>query len=165
MGEFPLHISNEPSFNEDLGLVMAVFESGHSVELSATGYSMFPTFSPGVRVVVRAVSRGERLVKGDVVVCLDNGIGQDIFVMHRLVEIKCTENGEIFYITRGDSRQKVDSPWNEGKVVGVVSGQKTKHGLRRVKSFVPGRMRLGFNRMMLWVYWKLMRLTSLMFRV
>ena len=44
--------------------VKAVLESGNSVELSAAGYSMFPTLRPGDRVIVKPLAKGEIPVGG-----------------------------------------------------------------------------------------------------
>jgi signal peptidase I len=60
--------------DSNVGIVIAVLESGNSVELKATGYSMFPTLRPGDRVVVKPLVKGELPVPGNVVVCVGNGV-------------------------------------------------------------------------------------------
>jgi signal peptidase I len=57
----------------NVGIVIAVLESGNSVELKATGYSMFPTLRPGDRVVVKPLTKGELPMLGTVVVFMGNG--------------------------------------------------------------------------------------------
>lgn|GEM_PF-4358092 len=64
---------NKNSFKADVAIVIAVLDSGNSVELTATGYSMFPTLRQGDRVIVRPVAKGEVPAMGSVVVCVENG--------------------------------------------------------------------------------------------
>jgi hypothetical protein len=54
-----------------IDIILSILESGHSVELPATGYSMFPTFLPGDEVVVRPLTNTEYPKPGSVVVCMD----------------------------------------------------------------------------------------------
>lgn len=65
---------NNNSIKADVGIVIAVLESGNSVELKATGYSMFPTLRPGDSVVVKPLDKGELPVPGNVVVYIENGL-------------------------------------------------------------------------------------------
>jgi hypothetical protein len=60
--------------NRDIEVVKAVLMSGNSVELPATGYSMFPTLKPGDLVMVKPVAKNERQQKGAVIVCIDYGV-------------------------------------------------------------------------------------------
>jgi signal peptidase I len=69
------NIENINNFiNGNVGIVISVLESGNSVELKATGYSMFPTLRPGDSVVVKPLAKGELPVPGNVVVCIRNGL-------------------------------------------------------------------------------------------
>ena len=106
----------------DIDIVIDLLGSGHSVELPAKGYSMFPIFRPGDRVIVKPLAEGEFPEPGSVVVYIDNcvsaqGAGRraqghnDVMVMHRLVEIIADDSGELLFITRGDSRTE---PINHG---------------------------------------------------
>ena len=140
MGEFPLHISNEPSFNEDLGLVMAVFESGHSVELSATGYSMFPTLRPGDRVIVKPLMKGELPIRGSVVVYLVNIItGQGTEPLGK----------------------EPDKPWPQQQLIGVAVSYKRGKIEQLIKTFIPASWRYIYNLMLLWMFSKSMRLNRM----
>jgi len=60
--------------DSNVGIVITVLESGNSVELKATGYSMFPTLRPDDRVIVKPITKGELPKPGDVVVCVENGV-------------------------------------------------------------------------------------------
>jgi signal peptidase I len=138
----------------DIGLVKTILESGHSIELPATGYSMFPTLRPGYRLVVKPATKGETPKIGSVVVYKDNGS----LVMHRLIEIIDDDPNNILFITRGDSMLEPDKPWPLQQMMGVAvsyRGVKKEHS---VKTFVPGVWRYGYNRRLLWKYNKLMRL-------
>lgn len=173
MGEFPLHISNEPSFNEDLGLVMAVFESGHSVELSATGYSMFPTLRPGDRIIVKPLMKGELPIRGSVVVYIVTNVtgqgagptgkdkreerrsGNGGLVMHRLIGINDDGSGKPLFITRGDSGTEPDKPWPQQQLIGVAVSYKRCKKEYSVKTLLPGMWRYLFNRRLLWLFNKI----------
>jgi signal peptidase I len=153
---------NSTSITSDLGIVIAVLESGNSVELPATGYSMFPTLKPGDRVVVKPVMKGEVPTVGSVVVCLRNDLtveGQnDILVMHRLIEIKDRDSGNPQLITRGDSGSVADKPWPLKQLLGVVVSCKRRGREHLVKSFIPGERRYGCNRRVLWLVGKINRI-------
>jgi len=150
---------------KDIEIVLSMLESGHSVELPATGYSMFPVFSPGQRFIVRPFSEGEMPVPGDVVVCRAAGTGQmtescseeELLVMHRLVEIKRDESGEAIFITRGDSRVMADPPRRRGQMVGIVEGRKSGRGIKKVRRYLPGELRMAYNRLVLRVFWRVKR--------
>jgi signal peptidase I len=59
--------------SRDIEIVKAVLESGNSVELPATGDSMFPVFKHGDMILVRPLTKKEMPGLGSVVVCLENG--------------------------------------------------------------------------------------------
>lgn len=204
-----------------IDVVLSVLESGHSVELSATGYSMFPTFRPRDRVVVKPLFKGELPVRGSVVVFVNDGTtvqryngataqttfakatavngrkgttaqgaerraqgaerraqgtehraqGGDlraqgsanrVLVMHRLVEIKNDDSGIPLFITRGDSGIASDKPWTQKQLLGVAVCYKRGKKEYQVNSFIPDDWRYTYNRRMLWVYSKLMRLRRML---
>jgi len=183
VGEFPLHISNEPSFNEDLGLVMAVFESGHSVELSATGYSMFPTLRPGDRIIVKPLMKGELPIRGSVVVYIVNNLtgqgteplgkdkreerrsGNGGLVMHRLIGINDDGSGKPLFITRGDSGTEPDKPWPQQQLIGVAVSYKRGKKEQLIKTFIPESWRYIYNLILLWMFSKIMRLNRMVDRL
>jgi signal peptidase I len=155
-----------------IDVVLVVLESGHSVELPATGYSMFPTLRPGDRVVVRPLSEGELPERGSVVVFIDKGVTaqghngitaqgselraqgreyNNILVMHRLVEIKNDDSGNLMYITRGDSMMEPDKPWPQEQIVGVAVSSSRGKKEHLIKCFVPESWRYKYNRRLLWI--------------
>jgi signal peptidase I len=189
--------SSQPTSNPDLfnsremSVLKSVLESGLSVELPATGYSMFPTLRPGDRVVVRPLSKGELPERGSVVVYLDKGAmaeggrwkaegkGQkaqgeglraqrwesnNILVMHRLVEIKKDDSGNYLFITRGDSMMELDITWSQQQLIGVAVSYKRGRKEYPVKKYIPLACKYKYNKGLLWVAGKIMRL-SLVFDI
>jgi signal peptidase I len=140
----------------DIGLIKAVLDSGHSVELPATGYSMFPTLRPGDRVIVKPLNKGEVPKPGQVVV-YEN---QDGFVMHRLMEIIQGPPGVELFITRGDSVTGHDKPWPQQQVIGVAISYKRGSKEHLMTTLIPGTLRYLFNRRILWLFNKIKRLDS-----
>ncbi len=176
--------------SEAKAAVLEILAQGHSVELPAKGLSMFPTFRPGDKVVVRPVRKDEMPEKGEVVVYVEEGAGrraqgggeeegagrraqgaghraqgagrraqgtgeEQIFVMHRLIEISKDYNGDHLFITRGDSRMEADEPWKAEQLVGVAVSARSGKKERKVKSFIPSEFRYKLNWWMLWGWGKI----------
>jgi len=155
-------------------IVIAVLESGHSVELPATGYSMFPTLKPGDRVVVKPLPKIELPMIGSVVVFEVNGPTEEgaghraqgtehnsVLVMHRLVDIKHDDSGNPLLITRGDTEMENDKPWVQQQLIGAAVSYKRCGKERLVKVFVPGVRRYKYNRRVLWVVNKISRVIGI----
>jgi signal peptidase I len=152
-------ITQNNSLEKEVALVLSVLESGNSVELPAIGFSMFPTFRPGQRFVVRPLKEGEIPNVGSIVVCLARRSSGKM-VMHRLIEIRETNTGKILFFTRGDSRPATDEPYNIEAIIGAVSGRRTTNGVKKVREFLPGKIRRRIYRMLLWVWSMKIRLKS-----
>ena len=135
----------------DIGIILSVLESGNSVELPATGYSMFPTFRPGNRIIVRPLTRGEVPEPGCVVVYIDNGV----LVLHRLKEVIDDGSGNTMLITQGDSLNMADKPFSREQLVGVAASYKTRKKETSVRNYIPGQWRYRFNRRILWLFVKI----------
>jgi hypothetical protein len=84
--------------------------------------------------------------------------GMRVLVTHRLIKIRKSKSGETLYITKGDSRPEYDEPWRKEQIIGIVTGRKTKSGIKEIRYFVPGKMRFAFNRILIWFYWRIKRL-------
>jgi signal peptidase I len=139
---------NDNDFNRDAGIIKAVLESGNSVELPAEGYSMFPTFIPGNRVVIKPVPGGTLPQPGNVVVFQKSGV----LVMHRLIRIALDDNGNPLFITRGDSGIEPDKPVTRQQLIGIaVTGKGTKKEYP-IRSFLPPAWKYILNRRLLSVY-------------
>jgi signal peptidase I len=162
--------NNNNSYNKDIEIILAVLESGNSVELPATGYSMFPTLRPGDRVIVNPLETVEIPVPGSVVVLIENGIAAQwrngsmsklVLVMHRLIEITHNDTGILTFITRGDSMTGNDKPCPQQKLIGIADSYKRGRREFPVRIFVPGIWRYKFNRRILWLYNKIERLKGI----
>jgi signal peptidase I len=139
---------NDNDFDRDAGIIKAILESGNSIELQATGYSMFPTFIPGNRVVVKPLPGGTLPQPGNVVVFQNNGVR----VMHRLIRIAGDNNGNPLFITRGDSGIEPDKPVTRQQLTGIAVTCKGTKREYPVRSFLPPVWRYVLNRRLLRVY-------------
>lgn len=170
METFPQHSAgSEGPGNREIGIIKAVLESGHSVELPATGYSMFPTLRPGDKVIVKPLTKGKLPEKGSVVVFVDYGItaqqlngamdqgNNGALVLHRLIGMTSEDHNNPLLITRGDSMAETDKLWPLQNLLGVA--ESFKRGIREhpVKTFVPGILRYKLNLRLLWLFYKLKR--------
>jgi hypothetical protein len=152
--------------SEAIKTILSVLSEGHSVELPATGLSMFPAIRPGEMVVVRPVGKDETIEKGAVVVCYENGAAvqrsngtkaeehSSVFVMHRLIEVRKDDAGNAIYITRGDSLEWADEPWRIDQLVGIAVSRKSGNKERKIKCFVPSGLRYRINWWLLWGWGK-----------
>jgi hypothetical protein len=156
---------------EAIETVLNVLREGHSVELPATGYSMFPAIRPGERVVVRPVGKDETLEKGAVVVCYEDGAAaqrrkgakaeehSSVFLMHRLIEVRKDDAGNVILITRGDSLEWADEPWQIDQLIGIAVSRKSGNKEWKIKCFVPSGLRYRVNWWLLWGYGKWFRVS------
>lgn len=146
-------VGHDNSINRDMDIIMKVLESGNSVELNATGFSMFPTLRHGDRVVVKPFIEGEKPKTGSLIVYRDN----NALVIHRLIAVQ-NNNGEYVFITRGDSRQERDKPLAIQYLLGGAISYKRGKRAHLVKTIVPGDWRYKYNYMLLWLYNMIKRL-------
>ena len=157
-------------------LVKSVLDSGYSVEMNAEGYSMFPTFLPGSRIVVKPLATGEMPSEGSVVVFteyrpegqedIDNTLSGDRdvipginsnqlkgrVILHRLINIADDGHDNRLFITRGDSLPLPDKPLLRDQIIGVAESYKRGSGIHSVVSYVPAEWRYKINRRLLWGY-------------
>ena len=158
--------------NMNVEIVLTVLESGNLVELTASGYSMFPTLRRGDRIVVRPLRKEELPIPGKVVVCLENSATEqlhndktaeqhnDRLVLHRLIETKVDDSGNPLLITRGDSAMKQDKPWPLQQLIGIAESYKRDKKEYPINTFIPGILRYLFNRNLLRMVNKFMRLRN-----
>lgn len=159
MEKVPLNnVGHDFSFDRDIGIITAVLESGNSVELPATGYSMFPILRPGDKVIVKPLTKGELPLPGNIVVYLQN----NGLVMHRLVEIINGNSNEPVFITRGDSMTVRDEPLHQHQLIGIAYSYRHSKTEHFVKTFIPGARRYEYNRRLLWIFNKIHRLDHLL---
>jgi hypothetical protein len=132
----------------DIGLIKEVLKTGHSVELPATGYSMFPTLRPGDRVVVKPIDKGEYPKPGSVVVYDNSGV----LVMHRLIKIIAGTEDKPIFITRGDSGIEKDKPWHMQQLAGTALTYNRDDKEHSIRSYIPSVCRYKYNQRLLWLH-------------
>jgi signal peptidase I len=142
--------------NMNVDIILSILESGNLVELTASGYSMFPTLRQGDRIVVKRLRKEELPVPGQVVVCLENSLTEqskkgitaihnnDRLVLHRLIEIIEDESGNPMLVTRGDSVVKPDKPWFLQQIIGTAETYKRDKKEYPIKTISPGILRYAF---------------------
>lgn len=119
--------------------------NGRSAVLTSTGYSMYPAFKPGEKLIVEPIDLDSISLNDVVVFVIENRL-----IAHRLVSFR-SKNGR--HLTQGDSclfkDDCVDSSAFLGKVAYVVkNGQKVSIKTKRVNN-----LQRYFWRSMLNLYW------------
>ena len=148
-----MQMNNEDnSLTRDIGIIRAVLDSGRTVELPATGFSMFPVLRPGDYITVKSLTEGEWPRPGDVVVFSS----QTGLVMHRLISVSGIPENPLF-ITQGDSLANHDKPWSAVHLAGIAVLFKRKGKEFKLEKSVPGLWRRRYNRILLWLYIRLFR--------
>ena len=137
----------------DTGIILSVLESGNSVELQATGCSMFPSLRHGDMVIINPIKTGDLPESGNIVVFkTNNGL-----VMHRMVKSAADNNGEQIIITRGDCQKENDIPVQLKQIIGVAVKYKRSGKDNAIRTYIPGRYRYHYNRKLFWLFNKLKR--------
>lgn len=132
------------------GLIISILRSGHSVELPASGYSMFPALRPGDLVTVNPISKEGLFEPGIVVVFRkDNS-----FIMHRIVKLTESSVAEISIETQGDSLLKKDQPVSIENYLGIAVSFKRNQKERKIRKIIPSVTRYRLNHSLLWIYSK-----------
>lgn len=97
----------------DIGF--SLLAEGKVIKIRADGYSMYPSVKPGSVVHIHPVTEDTTPMPGEIVAWKrESG-----FVVHRLIRI-IKNDGNILYVTRGDSCANEDAPISADKVVGKV---------------------------------------------
>ncbi len=92
-----------------------LLEEGSEVRIIASGYSMYPAISPGNPIILEPVNDRAALKPGDIIAWERDSD----MVVHRLVHIY-ESDGELYYITRGDSTLTSDNPVSFNLIAGRV---------------------------------------------
>jgi signal peptidase I len=142
------------TIERDVGIITTVLKSGNSVELPAKGYSMFPTFLPGSRVIIKPLASETLPVPGSVVVFQNN----NALVMHRMTEITRDNNGNQIFITCGDSMIEPDKPLIRQQILGIAVICKSAKREYPVRTYLPRPYQYKLNRRLLWIYYKILKL-------
>jgi hypothetical protein len=129
-------------------IALDLLKQGHSVEIPASGYSMFPVLRPGDRVVVAPIKEIELITPGDVIVVHR----ENSFVMHRLVEIRIERSGVFMYLLQGDCMKSPDSPVSADQLKGLAVSY-FRRNRKRIIARRPGtKVKLIKNRFSLWLW-------------
>lgn len=131
-------------------LIISILRSGHSVELPASGYSMFPALRPGDLVIVNPISKEGLFEPGIVVVYRKD----TSFIMHRIVKITESSGGEIKIETQGDSLLRKDQPVSNENYLGMAVSFKRNRKERQIRKTIPSATRYRLNHSLLWIYSK-----------
>jgi hypothetical protein len=136
-------------------IVISVLESGHSLELPATGYSMFPVIRPGDKVLVKLADKNLLPEPGCIIVAhLNSGL-----IMHRLTRIKNDSQGGNLLITRGDCMAEPDLPFPPDQVIGLAYSYLRNSRQHKIVCRVPSLLEYKINRMLLRIWFKLKRVS------
>ena len=118
--------------------ILSSLQEGKVVEITANGWSMWPTIKPGTSISISRVELSE-LQPGDLIAFTR----AEHFVVHRIEEIQY--NGVIKIFTRGDANLRKDEPITEenfcGKVIGINILDQTKNSYSKEMPWMPLRLR------------------------
>lgn len=133
-----------------------LLKGGNSAEIYASGYSMFPTLRPGDKVLVNPVVENKLPIPGEIIIVNDNYT----LVLHRLIEIRKNKEGEIVFITRGDSMAESDPPVRRDQIVGIAHSFRRNNKQRHLRSRIPAKRAYKFNRAILWILGRVRRMVD-----
>jgi signal peptidase I len=131
-------------------IIIDLLRSGKSAELSASGYSMFPTLRPGDKVLIRPASKNSLPPPGSIIIVNLN----NLFVLHRLTGIRKDASGSTLLITRGDCMSEPDPPFQPDKIVGVADSYVRNNRQQRITCRIPSSLEYMINRRVLWIWLK-----------
>ena len=121
--------------------ILSSLQEGKVVEITANGWSMWPTIKPGTSISISRVEMSE-LQPGDLIAFTRAAH----FVVHRIEEIK--SNGAFTIYTRGDANLRRDEPITAENFCGKVIAFKTKEipeaNYAREIPQMPARMKNAF---------------------
>jgi hypothetical protein len=149
--ESPYKDNYDISGKRGIEIIISVLESGHSVELPATGYSMFPAIRPGDKVLVKPIEKNLLPGPGRIIVVNLNSE----LVMHRLIEIRNDSPGEKIFITRGDCMAEPDLPFHADQVIGLADSYIRNSRLHILICRIPSQGEYKINRMFFGLWFKL----------
>ena len=130
--------------------LLDLLKRGNSAEISASGYSMFPTLRPGDRVLVSPIAENESPVPGEILIIKTD----TILVLHRLIEIRKNNETDKVFITRGDCMNESDSPVKSDQIVGITHSFTRNNRQRVLGRRIPAKRAYKINRVMLWIWGK-----------
>ena len=118
--------------------ILTSLQEGKVVEITAKGWSMWPTIKPGTSISISRVEMSE-LQPGDLIAFTR----AEHFVVHRIEEIK--SNGAYTIYTRGDANLRRDELITEdnfcGKVIGINAQDQSNNSYSRAMPRMPQRLK------------------------
>jgi signal peptidase I len=118
--------------------ILSSLQEGKVVEITAKGWSMWPTIKPGTSISISKVELSE-LQPGDLIAFTR----AEHFVVHRIEEIQ--RNGAYTIYTRGDANLRRDEPITEdnfcGKVIGINAQDQSKQSYSKEMPRMPQRLK------------------------
>lgn len=118
--------------------ILTSLQEGKVVEITAKGWSMWPTIKPGTSISISKVELSE-LQPGDLIAFTR----AEHFVVHRIEEIK--SNGAYTIYTRGDANLRRDELITEdnfcGKVIGINAQDQSNNSYSRAMPRMPQRLK------------------------
>jgi signal peptidase I len=107
--------NNRKYFSSVKDMSVTLLEEGKTVRIKAHGYSMYPAVKPGSLILIEPLGQKGRPVPGEIVaVKRENGI-----IVHRVTN-RIIKNGVTWYVTRGDSNPRPDSPVKIEQIAGRI---------------------------------------------
>jgi signal peptidase I len=137
-------------------MALDLLKKGHSVEIYASGYSMFPVLRPGDKVVVDPIKEIHLITPGNIIVAYR----ENTFVMHRLIEVRKEGSGEIMYLMQGDCLKSPDFPVPVDQLVGIAVSYFRNKRKRVIVSRTRTKGKFIKNRISLWLWLKLKHILS-----
>lgn len=134
-------------------IIIDLLKSGKSAELSANGYSMFPTLRPGDKVLIKPAFENSLPPPGSIIIVNLN----NVFVLHRLTwtGIRKDASGSTLLITRGDCMSEPDPPFQPDKIVGVADSYVRNNRQYNIICRIPSEGEYKMNRLKLWLWMKM----------
>ncbi len=125
-------------------LGFSLLDEGKTLRIRADGYSMFPSIKAGSFIYVEPVTNPH---PGEIIAWKrETG-----FVVHRLVRI-INKDGQLHYITRGDSCANEDKPVLKDDIAGRVISIETITGKREtIKNILISKFDYIYNRFLVWL--------------
>ena len=118
--------------------ILSSLQEGKVVEITANGWSMWPTIHPGTSISISRVEFSE-LPPGDLIAFTR----AEHFVVHRIVEIE--RNGSYTIFTKGDANLRRDEAITKanfcGKVIGINTLDQSKQSYSSEIPRMPRRLK------------------------
>jgi signal peptidase I len=132
---------------------------GKILKIKADGYSMYPTIKPGSVIYIDRMDTAMEPAPGEIIAWKKEAG----FVVHRLIRI-VKHNGEVLFITRGDSCLAEDQAFTSEQLAGKVINVESASGKMIPDSVFSNRKpRYRINRFKVWLLFKSRKLFRIIY--